>query len=84
VSGGQRHRLSLALTLIRRPRVLILDDPFAPLDSQKIAEILENLQCHFGAATWIVFTHRQEARPYLDRWWEEVLRGEASILQREG
>jgi len=61
-----------------------LDDPFAPLDSQKIAEILENLQRHFGEATWIVFTHRQEARPYLDRWWEEVLRGEASILQREG
>jgi ATP-binding cassette subfamily B multidrug efflux pump len=84
VSGGQRHRLSLALTLIRRPRVLILDDPFAPLDSQKIAEILENLQRHFGEATWIVFTHRQEVRPYLDRWWEEALRGEASILQKEG
>jgi ABC-type bacteriocin/lantibiotic exporter with double-glycine peptidase domain len=48
VSGGQRQRLALALTLIRRPQVLLLDDPFAPLDSQKIAEILEHLRRHFG------------------------------------
>ncbi len=83
VSGGQRHRLSLALTLIRRPRVLILDDPFAPLDSQKIAEILENLRLHFAGATWIVFTHRRETRPYLDGWWEALL-SEAPTLQKEG
>ena len=82
VSGGQRQRLALALTLIRRPRVLLLDDPFAPLDSQKILEILENLRQHFGEATWIVFTHRQEARNYLHTWWETL--GMEPILQKEG
>jgi len=82
VSGGQRQRLALALTLIRRPQVLLLDDPFAPLDSQKIAEILEHLRRHFGKATWVIFTHRQEVQAYLDAW-QEALLGEA-ILQREG
>jgi ABC-type bacteriocin/lantibiotic exporters, contain an N-terminal double-glycine peptidase domain len=82
VSGGQRQRLALALTLIRRPQVLLLDDPFAPLDSQKIAEILENLRRHFGEATWVIFTHRREVQAYLDAW-QETLLGEA-ILQREG
>ncbi len=82
VSGGQRQRLALALTLIRRPQVLLLDDPFAPLDSQKIQEILENLQRHFGKATWIIFTHRKEAQSYLHTWWE-ALRMEP-ILQKGG
>jgi len=62
--------------------VLLLDDPFAPLDSQKIAEILEHLRRHFGEATWVIFTHRREVQAYLDAW-QETLLGEA-ILQREG
>ena len=82
VSGGQRQRLALALTLIRRPRILLLDDPFAPLDSQKILEILDNLQRHFGGATWIIFTHRQEARGHLHTWWETL--GMEPILQKGG
>ncbi len=80
VSGGQRQRLALALMLIRRPKILILDDLFAPLDSQKIVEILENLRQHFGQATWIIFTHRQEAQGYLHAWWEAL--SVETILQK--
>lgn len=67
VSGGQRQRLALAMTLLRRPKALILDETFAPLDSEKIREILSHLQKHFGSATWVFFTHREEVLPFIDR-----------------
>ncbi len=68
VSGGQRQRLALAMTLLKRPTALLLDDTFAPLDSEKIKEILTHLRRHFGQATWVVFTHRTEVQPFVDRW----------------
>jgi ATP-binding cassette subfamily B protein len=46
LSGGQKHRISLARTLLRRPAVLIVDEPFAGLDrdaSQKVARTLQEL-----------------------------------------
>lgn len=68
VSGGQRQRLALAMTLLKKPVALILDDTFAPLDSEKVKEILTYLQRHFGHATWVIFTHRTEVQPFVDRW----------------
>lgn len=46
LSGGQKHRISLARTLLREPAVLIVDEPFAGLDrdaAQKVARTLEEL-----------------------------------------
>ncbi|MCS6789560.1 MAG: ABC transporter ATP-binding protein/permease [Bacteroidia bacterium] len=68
VSGGQRQRLALAIVLLQRPQALILDETFAPLDSEKIREILMHLQHHFSQATWLIITHRQEVRPFVERW----------------
>ncbi|MCS7298125.1 MAG: ABC transporter ATP-binding protein [Bacteroidia bacterium] len=68
VSGGQRQRLALAMALLRRPQALILDETFAPLDSEKIQEVLTNLQRHFGEATWLLITHREEVRPFVEEW----------------
>ncbi|MCS6895810.1 MAG: ABC transporter ATP-binding protein/permease [Bacteroidia bacterium] len=68
VSGGQRQRLALAMGLLRRPQALILDETFAPLDSEKINEILINLRRHYDHATWLIITHRQEVRSFVDDW----------------
>lgn len=46
LSGGQKHRISLARTLLRDPRVLIVDEPFAGLDrdaAQRVARSLAEL-----------------------------------------
>ncbi|MDG1200807.1 MAG: ABC transporter ATP-binding protein [Porticoccaceae bacterium] len=62
LSGGQCQRVALARALIKRPKVLLLDEPLAALD-KKLREQTQfeliNLQHKLGT-TFIVVTHDQE------------------------
>jgi putrescine transport system ATP-binding protein len=62
LSGGQRQRVALARALVKRPKLLLLDEPLAALD-KKLREHTQfellSIQQRLGV-TFIVVTHDQE------------------------
>ena len=70
LSGGQRQRVALARALVKRPRVLLLDEPLSALDANLREQMrleLVNLQ-HSVGITFVMVTHDQdEALSMADR-----------------
>ncbi len=58
LSGGERQRTALARALLRRPRLLLLDDALSAVDAETESQILENLREFLGKSTLVVATHR--------------------------
>jgi ATP-binding cassette, subfamily C, bacterial len=58
VSGGQRQRLSLARALVRKPKLLILDEATTALDPETEKAICETLEQFKGAMTILAISHQ--------------------------
>jgi ABC-type sulfate/molybdate transport systems ATPase subunit len=62
ISGGQARRVALARMLVRRPPLILLDEPFAALDAETTDDLLDALmEWHSGLNfTLIAVDHRPE------------------------
>jgi len=57
LSGGQRQRIGLARTLVRDPRILVLDEPTTGLDSESEAAVITGLRALLPGRTTLVISH---------------------------
>jgi len=58
LSGGQRQRVALARAILRKPRVLILDDALSAVDASTEEEIRQELQSVMSNMTTLIITNR--------------------------
>jgi ATP-binding cassette subfamily B protein len=61
LSGGQRQRIALARALVRRPRVLVLDDATSAVDPSVETEILRGLRRSELPSTVIIVAYRRSS-----------------------
>jgi ATP-binding cassette subfamily C protein CydC len=61
LSGGQRRRLALAQAYLRRPRLMLLDEPTEGLDDALAAEVLANLRAALPGTTIVAAIHGRNA-----------------------
>lgn len=67
LSGGQKQRLALARALVRRPKVLILDDCTSALDAETEAKVLNGLREQSADITVLLISQRIAAVRRADR-----------------
>jgi len=58
LSGGQKQRISIARALIKKPKILILDDCLSAMDTQTEELILKSLESYTKNISTIIISHR--------------------------
>ena len=70
LSGGEQQRVALARSLIRQPKLLLLDEPFSSLDTglrQATREEVRELLKEFGISVVLVTHDQEEALSFAER-----------------
>ena len=89
LSGGQKQRVALARALMRRPKVLLLDEPLSSLDPRmrrKSAALIRTLHERFAMTTLMVSHDENEAAMLADEIWfvehSSIVRCQPDAIER--
>lgn len=67
LSGGQRQSISIARALLRKPSILVMDEPTSSMDAQSEALLLQRLKTILPGKTILLITHRPSLLELVDR-----------------
>jgi ABC-type multidrug transport system fused ATPase/permease subunit len=70
LSSGQKQRLAIARAFLRRPKLLVMDEPTVTIDSGTEALLLSVLKKFKGACTMVIVSHKPEILRDADRIFE--------------
>lgn len=67
VSGGQRQRLTIARSLLKKPKILILDNSTSAVDTKTESAIIDGINKYSKDLTKIIISQRISSFKYVDR-----------------
>ena len=67
LSGGQRKKLLLAQALLKKPQLLVVDEPTAGISSENAIDIFQNIKREFPHITILMATHLEEFENVVDK-----------------
>ena len=77
MSGGQQQRVSIARALVKRPQMILADEPTAALDYETSIEVLQALEERVAAGmTLVMVTHNEEIAKMANR----VIRMKSGVI----
>jgi len=67
LSGGQRKKLLLAQALLKKPQLLVIDEPTAGISSENAIAIFRTIKLHFPDITLLMATHLKDFETEVDK-----------------
>ena len=67
LSGGQKQRVSIARAMIRKPKIMIMDDALSSVDTKTEDSILESMKRVMQGRTTIIISHRISSAKLADK-----------------
>jgi ATP-binding cassette, subfamily C, bacterial LapB len=67
LSGGQKQIIGIARALVRKPNILLMDEPSSMMDPGTEQQLIINMRKHLSKTTLILNTHRMAMLPLIDR-----------------